>query len=150
MSDHRVSNWVWVAFAWIGVIFFSSTTLASRWAEASFNLLANTFMRPLQHDSVSYGIIHLFADKGFHVTLFCVFAVLLWQALQHSEKKIWVILLSGAAVGSCSELLQRVFPGRDPAMRDVLINIGGTAIGLMFCILVTKALSHRNRVPAGV
>jgi VanZ family protein len=150
MSHRGVSVWVWAAFAWIGVIFFSSTTLASRWAEASFNLLANTLISPLQRDSVSYGIIHLFADKGFHVTLFCVLAVLLWQALRHSEKKIWVILLSGAAVGSCSEFLQRFFPGRDPAIRDVLINIGGTAIGIAFCIVVTKALSHRSRVPARV
>jgi VanZ family protein len=79
-----------------------------------------------------------------------VLAVLLWQALRHSEKKIWFILLSGAAVGSCSEFLQRFFPGRDPAIRDVLINIGGTAIGIAFCIVVTKALSHRSRVPARV
>jgi VanZ family protein len=107
-------------------------------------------MSPLQRYAAPYGIVHLLADKGFHVTLFCVLAVLLWQALRHSEKKIWVILLSGAAVGSCSEFLQRFFPGRDPAIRDVLINIGGTAIGIAFCIVVTKALSHRSRVPARV
>ena len=149
MSDHRVSNWVWAAFVWIGVIFFSSTSLASKWAEGFFSLLADTFLGQLQRQSASYGIIHLIADKGFHVTLFCVLAVLLWQAFRHSEKKIWLILLSGAAVGSCSEFLQRFFPGRDPAIRDVLINIGGTLVGIAFCVAVTKVLSHRGRVPAG-
>ncbi len=150
MSDNRVSNWVWAAFVWIGVIFFSSTTLASGWAEESFSVLSATFLGNLQPHSASYGIIHLLADKGFHVALFCVLAVLLWQALRHSEKKVWVILLSGAVVGSCSEFLQRFFPGRDPAIRDVLINIGGTTIGIAFCIAVTKVFSHRSRIPAGV
>lgn len=149
MSDHRVSNWVWAAFAWIGVIFFSSTTLASKWAEGTFSFVADTLLSNLQRDSSSYGLVHFLADKGFHVSLFCVLAVLLWQALRHSEKKIWLILLAGAAVGSCSEFLQRFFPGRDPAVRDVLINIGGTLVGIVFCMVVAKMLSHRGRVPAG-
>lgn len=147
MSDHRVSNWVWAAFAWIGVIFFSSTALASKWAEGSFSFLADTLLAHLQRNSNSYGLVHFLADKGFHVSLFCVLAVLLWQALRHSEKKVWLILMTGAIIGSCSELLQRLFPGRDPAVRDVLINIGGTLVGIVFCIVVTKMLSHRGRVP---
>ncbi len=150
MSDTRVNNWVWAAFVWIGVIFFSSTSLASAWAERTFGFLTDTFFAHLPHESSSYGILHLLADKGFHVTLFCVFAVLLWQALRHSERKVLVILLSGAAVGSCSEFLQRFFPGRDPAVRDVLINIGGTMVGIAFCIAATKFLSHRTRVAASV
>lgn len=147
MSDHRVSNWVWAAFAWIGVIFFSSTTLASKWAEGTFSFFADTVLAHLQRNSTSYGLVHFLADKGFHVSLFCVLAVLLWQALRHSEKKIWLILMAGAVIGSCSELLQRLFPGRDPAVRDVLINIGGTLVGIVFCIAVTKMLTHRGRVP---
>jgi VanZ family protein len=148
MSDHRVSKWVWAAFAWIGVIFFSSTTLASKWAEGTFSFVADTLLFHLQRNSNSYGLFHFMADKGFHVSLFCVLAVLLWQALRHSEKKVWLILLSGAVVGSCSEFLQRFFPGRDPAIRDVFINIGGTMIGIAFCVAVAKLFSHRGRVPA--
>src|SRR5581483_718197 len=86
MSDRGVNAWIWAAFVWIGVIFFSSTTLASKWAEMSFSSLADILLRHFQHGSTSYGIVHLLADKGFHVTLFCVLAVLLWQALRYSEK----------------------------------------------------------------
>ncbi len=55
-----------------------------------------------------------------------------------------MILLCGAIVGSCSEYLQRFFPDRDPAIRDVLINIGGTALGLLICRSVVKW--HHNRI----
>ena len=79
-------------------------------------------------DSV-YSFVHLLADKGFHVTLFLVLAVLLWKALPPGSWKVAGILILGAIMGSASEFLQSFFPGRDPAIRDVLINIAGTAIG---------------------
>jgi VanZ family protein len=80
-------------------------------------------------DSV-YRVIHLLADKGFHVTLFSILAVLLWRAIPAGPRKIISILLVGGIVGSISEGLQSFFPGRDPAIRDVLINIAGTAFGI--------------------
>jgi VanZ family protein len=80
-------------------------------------------------DSV-YSFFHLLADKGFHVTLFLVLAVLLWKALSPGPWKVARILILGAILGSASEFLQSFFPGRDPAVRDVLINIAGTAFGI--------------------
>jgi VanZ family protein len=134
----QVNNWLWAVIAWIGVIFFSSTSLASKWAEASYRTLNQLLLGGLSADSSSYGLVHLLADKGFHVTLFCVFAVLLWRTLVHAENRIGVILLAGGITGSCSELLQRLFPDRDPAVRDVLINLGGTALGIVACIAVNR------------
>ena len=60
--------------------------------------------------------------------------------------KSWVIVLCGALVGLCSEFLQRFFPDRDPAIRDVIINICGTALGLAICAVVIRMYTQR-RVP---
>ena len=116
--------------AWVGLIFFSSTSLASHWCEQAFHFLSAMIFGHLRPDDSSYGLVHLLADKGVHVSLFFVFALLLWKILPNAQWKIVRILLLGAAVGSASEFLQSFFPGRDPALRDVLINVAGTAAGL--------------------
>ncbi len=143
----RHSNvWLWAALAWVCIILFSSTSLALRLAEELFDVLSRLFFGGMQQNSSSYGIIHLLADKGFHVALFCVLALLLWQALQDAAKKPWMIIVCGAVVGSSSEFLQRFFPDRDPAIRDVLINVGGTALGILLCLGLAK-LQEQRRTP---
>ena len=130
---------------WIGVIFFSSTSLASQWCEQAFRFLSGMIFSHLRPDESSYGLIHLLADKSVHVGLFLVLGLLLWQALPSAHWKIARIILFGAGVGSASEFLQRFFPGRDPAVRDVLINVAGTAIGIGFCLAWMK---YRSRTEA--
>lgn len=107
-------------------------------------------MRNLPHNSSSFGLIHLLADKGFHVTLFFILAILLWLALVNTAHKEWLILATGAIVGSFSEYLQSFFPDRDPAFRDVLINVGGTALGLLICVTISKLVSRRSQETAPV
>ncbi len=136
--------WAWAAVAWIGVIFFSSSSLAGQSSEEAFSALSH-LLTHLQPGTSSYDVVHLMADKSVHVGLFAIFAILLWGALEKGSKKIGWILLMGALVGSCSELLQNIFPGRDPAIRDVLINIGGTALGLMFRIAISKLYRRESR-----
>ena len=80
-------------------------------------------------DSV-HSFVHLLADKGFHVTLFLILALLLWKIVPPGPWKIARILIAGGILGSASEFLQSFFPGRDPAIRDVLINVAGTAFGI--------------------
>jgi VanZ family protein len=143
----QVNNWLWAVIAWLGVIFFSSTSLASKWAEESFRTLAQLIFGNLNPFSGSYGLFYLLTDKGFHVAMFCVFAVLLWRTLAHAENKVWVILIAGAITGCCSELLQRLFPDRDPAVRDVLINVGGTALGIAACIVASRWKQRRAQEP---
>jgi VanZ family protein len=138
MNAVAVRAWRAAVLAWIGVIFFSSTSLASEWCEGGFRYISAVFFRQLEPHSSPYDFIHLIADKGFHVTLFCVLALLLWQALPNAPHKILTILACGAVVGSCSEFLQRFFPGRDPAIRDVLINVAGTALGIAFCAMAGR------------
>ena len=124
--------------AWVCLIFFSSTSLAGEWSEQGFRFLSRHFLTRVDTGSPSYDWIHFLAAKSVHVTLFCVLAILLWRALPTVRPKVLIILMSGAIVGSCSEFLQSFFPGRDPAVRDVLINIGGTAAGIALCGVMSR------------
>lgn len=145
MIFHRMNAWAWASTAWIGVIFFSSSSLAGQSSEKAFSALSQ-LLTHLQPGTSSYDVVHLLADKSVHVGLFAVFAVLLWGALVSANRKIGWILLIGAFIGSCSELLQSFFPGRDPAVRDVFINIGGTALGLIFRIGIGKLYRPEKRL----
>lgn len=145
MIIHRMNAWAWAAFAWVGVIFFSSTSLAGKSSEEAFSALSHLFTH-LQPGTSSYDVMHLLADKSVHIALFTVFAVLLWGALSRIPKKVLWILLIGAFIGSCSELLQNFFPGRDPAIRDVLINIGGTGLGIGVSALISKLRRSTGRL----
>jgi VanZ family protein len=141
-SNLRINGWIVGVVAWVAVIFFSSTSLASQWCERAFHFLSGIMFDNLQLDDSSYGLIHLLADKGVHVSLFFILALLLWKTLPDAQWKIVRILLVGAAIGSASEFLQSFFPGRDPALRDVLINVGGTVAGVGASVAWIK---HRSR-----
>lgn len=137
-----MNAWYLAVAAWISVIFFSSTSLASKWCEELFRWLSGLLFTRLPPSDPSYDVLHLVADKGLHVTMFLVLALLLWKAYSSKRRKVWLILLTGLVVGSCSEFLQRFFPGRDPAVRDVLINLGGTALGVCLVLLVSRFRSR--------
>lgn len=145
INARRINPWAVAVVAWIGVIFFSSTSIAAESCETAFRFVSGILFPHLRTEDVSYGWLHLVADKGFHVALFFVLATLLWNLLSNPRWKKARILLAGAVVGSCSEFLQRFFPGRDPAIRDVLINIGGTALGIAAMLTITRL---RSRTPA--
>ena len=54
-------------------------------------------------------------------------------------------LATGFAIGIASELLQFVFPGRDPAVRDALINFAGTILGAFaFTLFFSEKRRPRN------
>lgn len=141
-----MNSWCLAVVCWILFIFFSSTSLAAEWCEALFRWLSEYLFAGLRPASGSYNLLHLLADKGFHVMMFVVLALLLWKAYSSIHRRVWLILLSGLVVGSCSEFLQRFFPGRDPAIRDVLINLGGTALGVCLILLIRRT-GHRFAQP---
>jgi VanZ family protein len=138
------NGWTLALIVWIGLIFLSSTAFAAQWCEDAFRFLSAVMFGNLLRDNSSYGLIHLLADKSVHVTLFLVFALLLWRVLPNTAWRIPAILVSGALVGSASEVLQRFFPGRDPALRDVAINICSTAIGTALCVTWVKYNSRSD------
>lgn len=140
----RVNFWGWSAVVWVGVIFFSSSSLAGKSSEDAFSALSRLLLGQLQPGTPPYNIVHLLADKSVHIGLFAVFAVLLWKALADVRRRIGWILLLGAITGTCSEILQSFFPGRDPAFTDVLINIAGTALGISLSAIFSKLHARRR------
>jgi VanZ family protein len=130
--------------AWIGVIFFSSTSSAGNWCTQEFWAFSIKLFGP-NHSSL--GILSFLAEKSVHVALFLVLGTLLWMAIKAIEdipRKIVVILSLGLLIGSASEFLQRFFPGRDPSVRDVLINLGSTAVGVAVSLRFARRRQSRS------
>jgi len=143
----QVNVWAYAVVAWIGVIFFSSTSLAYELCEQAFASVSLLLFGRQAMQRPSFGVFHLIADKGLHVTLFLVLALLLSQALRPHKFRTVQILFIGFVVGSCSEFIQRFFPGRDPALRDVLINVAGTGLGVAVSVVAAKRRKN-STVPA--
>jgi VanZ family protein len=130
--------------SWTALIFFSSTSLAERLSEEAFNALSALLFQSWRSAPGLYHPIHLLADKGVHVSLFAVFAVLLWNALPEFVHKLGYVILAGTVVGCGSEFLQRFFPGRDPAWRDVCINAAATALGAVISLWLSERTAVRG------
>lgn len=137
--------WAWALLGWIGLIFFSSTSFAGDEGERAFTHLCQMLMPQLHTGAPSYGAVHFLAHKTIHISLFLVLGILFWKVLPNVRRKIAIILLLGAVVGSCSELLQVFFPERDPAISDVLINIGGTALGITISVVFVRIQGDTGR-----
>jgi VanZ family protein len=134
MSSPRESPgslWVFIAYAWTGFILFSSSSFALRQCNAAFQKLCSWILSggSYQPDGTTYETMRLIADKSFHITMFFVLALPLSKVFLARQSKFGYIALTGLIVGSVSELLQNYFPGRDPAVQDVLLNLAGVVIG---------------------
>jgi VanZ family protein len=116
---------------WIGLTFFSSTTVAAQWSEQAYKFFGSISSAYLKTDFVSSGMVHFLAEKSVHVFLCIVLAILLWNSIPVARRKFTSILFVGCCVGLCSELLQRLFPGRDPALRDAGIDVAATIAGAL-------------------
>lgn len=108
--------------------------MAGQWCEQLYRRLWAFLFGAPPPPNASEQWIHFVAHKSVHVALFLVFAVLLWNALPEIRWKFALIVLIGLVAGTCSELLQRLFPDRDPSVRDVLINVSATVLGAAICL----------------
>lgn len=122
-------RWTLAALSWLALIFFSSTSYAGQWCERAYDSVLGTPYGTVHVPGTPEHLLHFLAQKTVHVTLFTVFAMLLWKALPESRWHFALVISIGLVTGICSELLQMLFPGRDPAVRDALINLGGTILG---------------------
>jgi glycopeptide antibiotics resistance protein len=118
-------------FVWVGIILFSSTSLAGKASDAALTQFFVAHVRRYDtYDLYHLYHVHFLAEKSVHVAMFIVFAMLLWRVLPDVSGKARTVLLCGTLIGCCSELAQCLFPGRDPAFRDVALNVTGTVIGV--------------------
>ena len=124
---------------WLLVIGFSSTTFAGHWADSVFDQITNNSFIHLRHvDPYRRYLVHFMAEKNVHLTMFTVFAILLYQLLGDTKSKTAVVLTFGCCVGIFSEILQSFFPGRDPTVRDAAINLSGTCLGVLICLIANR------------
>ena len=126
--------------AWVVVILFSSTSLAGRLSDHAFISVATVFPDPLQHNHSAVSDLYVIAEKSFHLLLFSTLGFLLWKVISDLSRKFTLILFVGLVIGSLSEAVQLFFPDRDPTLRDVLIDVVGTAMGA----LLARAISRRQ------
>lgn len=125
--------------AWTLLILFSSTSLAADYCEQAFAWLYGSTVAKHFTSTDAYDSLHFVAEKSVHLTLFFVLGVLLWQVFSARRgRRLATVVLGGLIVGTASELLQRFFPGRDPAIRDVFINVTGTFLGAAVCTLTRR------------
>ena len=143
-GQRRRANWFGLAAAgWIGVVCFSSSSMAGRWCDRAFaaiyrdavylNVAGNRGLLRSVHP-----IVHLLAEKSVHLGLFFIFATLFWKSTADTPKKAPLILVFGLLLGVLAEFLQRFAPGRDPAGRDVAIDFAGAALGVVLCLALGR------------
>ena len=140
MKSRRV--WWMAIAAWIAVIGFSSTNAAFDYCERAYDWLYGLVFGAGSSSSAGDSLLHILADKGLHISLFLVLGILLCQVIPEHNRFVKVVL-AGLIIGSGSEYLQSFFPGRDPAIRDVLINVAGTSLGAFAAIRIAKRQPDR-------
>jgi VanZ family protein len=120
-SGERLSAHNLTLLGWIGLIFFSSTGVAGRWANALYAMLSSGV-------GLGGGWEMLLFQKAYHVFLFGVLGALIVSAARRpalSRAILWSLL-----IGGLSEALQLFFAGRGPSFADVLLNgLSGSAGG---------------------
>src|ERR1017187_6797636 len=115
--------WLAAGTAWIVVILLSSTSAAAEHAGRIFDWSYRTLFGPYSPSDRSRTCLFL-AEKSVHLTLFFVLGLLLSRWPMAPQRRFsGAALAAGLIVGSSSEFLQNFFPGRDPALRDVVINV---------------------------
>ncbi len=74
--------------------------------------------------------------KAAHVFVYAIFAVLMYRSLKHTTKLtsrylLIVTLLITALYAISDEFHQSFTPGREPRLRDVIIDVAGASVGLV-------------------
>jgi VanZ family protein len=130
---------------WIGLILFSSTSVAGEWSERAYAWIYAAVFGASKTQGTGTSLLHFVAEKCVHLTLFFVLGLLLSRVV-FGRMRFGKVVLGGLIVGTASEILQRFFPGRDPAVRDVFINVVGTALGAAVVIgdSTLNSLFRRN------
>jgi hypothetical protein len=133
----------------LGVIALSCTDAAGRWCSRAFD---SGFRSWFSEGREAFWTIRFLAEKSVHVTMFTSLGAVLWVAFHDVKQRTVLALAAGCAIGCCSELFQRLFPTRDPSIRNVLINWSsvGAGVAISYCLdqikearsLTVKTVGH--------
>jgi hypothetical protein len=116
----------------LGVIALSCTDAAGGWCSKAFDSVFRSWVSQGQE---AFWTIRFLAEKSVHVTMFTILGAVLSAAFHGVKREAVLALTAGCAIGCCSELFQRLFPTRDPSIRDVLIHWSSVSVGvaLSYC-----------------
>lgn len=127
--------------SWIGLILFSSTGIAGRWANALYALLC-------LRSGLGGGVTVLLFQKTYHVFLFAVLGGLLVSAAS-PRLPAWSRAIAWSfVIGALSEALQLAFEGRGPSFADVVLNGASGAAGAWIWLRVLAV--RRKATPGAV
>jgi VanZ family protein len=126
----------------LGAIGLSCTDSAGVWSGNTFD---DVFLPLLASSNGTYRTVRLVAEKSVHITLFAGLAATLWNSLGSARLRRTYTVIAGFALGCSSELFQRLFPTRDPSIRDVLINWSGVILGVAISHIVHVFFRSSNR-----
>jgi hypothetical protein len=120
--SHRTAAWRQTrALAWlsvlpvVGAIAISCTDAAGAWCSQAFNV---GFRALFGNGGAAFGTLRFVAEKSVHVMLFTTLGAVLFRAFRGMPQRAWWAVATGCALGGGSELLQRLFPTRDPGCPD--------------------------------
>lgn len=89
--------------------------------------------------------------KLAHFTEYACMGVLvyvLWSQWMKRGRGLYLLTLVWVAVSAAADELHQLFvPGRDGNFGDVCLDTFGGLSGLLFCILVGKAIARRRKTP---
>jgi VanZ family protein len=115
----------------IALILFSSSSAASRFCDGLFYSNVYFFGAARNHHGL-LSAIHFILEKGMHLVLFLIFGHLLMLSANGSySSRVVFVLASGLILGTAAEFLQTFFVGRDPTVRDTLIDFAGASLGVV-------------------
>lgn len=81
------------------------------------------------------------SDVVLHTTTFFVLTLLLQMA--YLRRRVWLAVLWMFAYGAALELIQMGLPERSAEFKDLLVDLGGIALGLLAYRLVgTRVLAY--------
>lgn len=116
---------------WIGWIFFSSTSIAGRWAIQLYDAWS-------AHSGLGEGIAMLLFQKAYHVFLFAVLGWLIASAPSPRPPLLSRTIVWAFVTGALSEALQLAFEGRGPSFADALLNgLSGSAAAWVWLRVVS-------------
>lgn len=113
-----------LAWLWLAVIALSQTD----WAGEAANWLASLV---LDSGPEGLGWTRYLAQKGYHVFIFSIFALLLTLPRGYRDWRTRLTL--SVTIGVLAEWLQTLSAGRNPAASDAVLNVAAGLATLWLC-----------------
>ncbi|MFC7062964.1 VanZ family protein [Halobacillus seohaensis] len=158
----KIMYWL-PAFAWMGIIFYSSSTpyeeqnvqpLLGKWLDLSWlspyldwvSFTYNQSPVSIATHGVE-GLIEFFLRKGAHVGVFLVLTLLFYGALYYTLNKtnraLWLAWVLTVIYAIFDELHQGITPNRTPYAGDVILDAVGGLLGVGL-VLFFKRYRRKN------